>query len=120
MGDRITLRGLRGRGHHGVLPDERAEGQEFVVDLSLWLDTRPAAEHDDLTRTVDYGALAERVVAAIESEPVDLIETLAARIAVVGLAEAAVQRVEVTVHKPSAPISVPFADVSVTVVRDRG
>jgi dihydroneopterin aldolase len=115
--DRITLRGLRVHGRHGVLPAERANGQEFVVDATLKLDTRRAAGSDDLADTVDYGALAQRLAEVVAGEPCDLIETLAARLADVCLAHPEVFEVEVTVHKPSAPIQVPFDDVSVTVVR---
>ena len=79
--DRVALRGLRARGHHGVFPREREEGQTFIVDLVLGLDTRPAAADDDLTKTVHYGVVAEEVVAVVQGEPVDLIETLAERIA---------------------------------------
>lgn len=118
--DRISLRGLRAKGRHGVYAHERLDGQEFVVDVTLQVDTTDAAAHDDLARTVDYGALAERVVAVVEGEPVDLIETLAARVASACLEEPRVQQVEVTVHKPAAPLSVPFQDVSVTIVRGRG
>jgi dihydroneopterin aldolase len=117
--DRIELRGLRARGRHGVLPAERELGQEFVVDASLGLDTRPAAETDDLSRTVDYGTLAGRLVAAVEGEPVDLIETLADRLAKICLEDPAVVEVEVTVHKPSAPVSHPFTDVAVKIRRSR-
>ena len=117
MGDRITLTGLRVRGHHGVLPAERRDGQDFVVDAVLHLDLRPAGTTDDVTRTVHYGELAERLAAVVAGEPVDLLETLAARLAGVCLASGPVDRVEVTVHKPSAPIPLEFADVSVTVVR---
>lgn len=117
MADRITLTGLRVRGHHGVLPQERRDGQDFVVDAVLHLDLRPAGETDDLARTVHYGELAERLAAVVAGEPVDLLETLAARLADVCLAAGAVERVELTVHKPSAPIALEFADVSVTVVR---
>lgn len=120
MADRIRLSGLRARGHHGVLPEERANGQDFVIDVDLELPLGAAAASDDLTRTVHYGELAEEVVAAVERDPVDLIETVAERIAGVVLAHPAVERVEVTVHKPDAPIAVPFADVAVTLVRDRG
>ena len=116
-GDRIALTGLRVRGHHGVLPQERRDGQDFVVDAVLHLDLRPAGATDDLALTVHYGELAERLAAVVAGEPVDLLETLAARLADVCLAPAAVERVEVTVHKPSAPIALDFADVSVTVVR---
>ena len=117
MADRITLTGLRVRGHHGVLPQERRDGQDFVVDAVLHLDLRPAGETDDLARTVHYGELAERLAAVVSGEPVDLLETLAARLADVCLAAGAVERVELTVHKPSAPIALEFVDVSVTVVR---
>ena len=117
--DRITLSGLRGRGLHGVYPRERVEGQTFVVDAMLELDTRAAAADDDLAATVDYGAIAEKLVAVIEGEPVNLIETLAARLAASCLADPAVTAVEITVHKPDAPITVPFEDVSVSIRRER-
>jgi dihydroneopterin aldolase len=117
--DRVTLRGLRVRGHHGVFEHERRDGQDFVVDLALGLDTRPAAAGDDLTRTVHYGVLAEQVAAVVAGEPVDLIETLAQRIADTCLGHEVVDEVEVTVHKPDAPITVPFDDVTVTITRRR-
>ena len=117
--DRLTLRGLRATGHHGVLEFERRDGQEFVVDVVLSLDTRRAAATDDLSATVHYGVLAERLHEAIASDPVDLIETLAERLAGICLAEAMVSSVEVTVHKPSAPIPVTFEDVSLTIQRSR-
>jgi dihydroneopterin aldolase len=116
-GDRIVLRGLRGHGRHGVLASEREAGQEFVVDVALDLDLRDAGRSDDLRDTVHYGELAERVVAIVEGEPVALIEALATRIADHCLGLARVERVEVTVHKPEAPIDVAFEDVAVTVVR---
>jgi dihydroneopterin aldolase len=117
MSDRITLTGLRVRGHHGVLPHERRDGQDFVVDVTLMLDVTPAAVADDLARTVDYGELAERLAAVVAGEPVALLETLACRLAEVCLADHRVSSAEVTVHKPTAAIRVPFADVAVTVVR---
>jgi dihydroneopterin aldolase len=115
--DRIALTGLRVRGFHGVLPQERRDGQDFVVDAVLHLDLRPAGQTDDLTQTVHYGELAEQLAAVVAGEPVDLLETLAARLAEVCLASGPVERAEITVHKPSAPIPLDFADVSVTVVR---
>lgn len=115
--DRIVLHGLRGRGLHGVYPRERAEGQTFIVDAALSVDTRAAAAGDDLSATADYGTIAEKIVALIEGEPVNLIETLAERIASACLADPAVREVEITVHKPDAPISVPFDDVTVTIRR---
>jgi dihydroneopterin aldolase len=117
--DRIVLRGLRARGRHGCLPAERELGQEFVIDVALGLDARPAAADDDLLRTVDYGALADRLVAVVEGEPVNLIETLAEHLAAVCLGPPQVEEVEVTVHKPSAPVPHPFTDVAVTIHRSR-
>ena len=118
-GDRITLRGLRARGHHGVFEHERRDGQEFVIDAVLWTDTTAAAEADDLAGTADYGALAGRLVAVVTGEPVNLIETLASRLAAACLADPAVHEAEVTVHKPQAPIPFPFDDVAVTIRRGR-
>src|SRR4051794_7631663 len=115
--DRITLRGLRVHGRHGVLPEERENGQDFVVDAVLKLDTRAAAASDDLADTIDYGTLAQRLADVVAGEPCDLIETLAQGLAAVCLADDRVFEVEVTVHKPQAPIEVPFEDVAVTVVR---
>jgi dihydroneopterin aldolase len=118
-GDRIELRGLTVRGHHGVFDFERRDGQEFVVDVTVWLDLAPAAASDDLKQTLHYGELAERVAAIVAGEPRDLIETVAGAIADEVLTDARVTAVEATVHKPSAPIPLQFADVAVTVHRSR-
>lgn len=117
--DRLAVRGLRAHGYHGVLEHERRQGQEFVVDAVLGVDTRRAGMHDDLAMTVDYGRLSLQIKNLIESDPVDLIETLARRLADLCLSEPLVQWVEVTVHKPQAPIEVPFDDVTVTIHRSR-
>jgi dihydroneopterin aldolase len=117
--DTIVLRGLRGYGRHGVLPSERSLGQPFVVDLALAVDTRVAGATDDLGQTADYAALARAALAVVEGEPVALIETLAQRIAEAVLDHPHVQAVDVTVHKPSAPVSVPFDDIAVTIRRTR-
>jgi len=117
--DRITLTGLRASGFHGVLEHERANGQLFLIDVVLHLSLREAGASDDLGKTVDYGELASRIVAAVESDPVDLIETVAERVAALALEYPLTSIVEVTVHKPSAPITVPFDDVSVTITRGR-
>ena len=119
MADRIELTGLRVRGHHGVFEHERRDGQEFVIDLVLWLDSRPAAASDDLADTVDYGALAQRAHDIVAGEPRNLIETVAAEIADDIAADEKVYAVEVTVHKPSAPIPLSFADVAVIARRSR-
>ena len=115
--DRIALTGLRVFGRHGVLPEERRDGQDFLVDAVLELDTRPAARSDDVSDTVHYGELAARLADVVGGEPVALLETLAERLAAVCLSYARVSRAEVTVHKPAAPIGLPFGDVSVTVRR---
>ena len=115
--DEIALTGLRVRGFHGVLPFEREEGQDFLVDALLSVDTRAAALSDTLSDTVDYGDLAARLAAVVGGEPVDLLETLAARLAEECLADERVISVRLTVHKPSAPVGLPFTDVSVTVER---
>ncbi|MFS0892643.1 dihydroneopterin aldolase [Microbacterium sp. 179-I 3D3 NHS] len=117
--DEIALTGLTVFGRHGVYAHERDEGQEFTVDLRLRLDLRPAAASDDVHDTVHYGELAQRVAAVVAGEPVDLIETLAERIARIALDDVRVRAVTVTVHKPHAPIPLTFDDVSVTVHRRR-
>lgn len=117
--DVLRLVGVRATGHHGVFDHERRDGQEFVVDVVVHLDTSPAASGDDLAETVHYGVLADELVAAVERDPVDLIETLAERLAGVVLAHRAAVATEVTVHKPHAPIAVPFGDVSITISRER-
>jgi 7,8-dihydroneopterin aldolase/epimerase/oxygenase len=119
VSDQITLTGIRAYGHHGVFDHERRDGQEFVVDLVLDLDTRAAAASDDVTDTVHYGQLAEQVAAIVAGDPVNLLEKLAARIADHVLGFALVEVVRVTVHKPAAPIPVPFDDVAVVVTRER-
>ena len=117
--DRLAVTGIEAVGHHGVFDFERRDGQVFKVDLVLGLDTRPAARSDDLQDTVDYGTLVATVKKAVESDPVDLIETLAERIATVCLADRRVQWSEVTVHKPDAPIEATFSDVALTIFRSR-
>jgi dihydroneopterin aldolase len=117
MSDALRLTGLRVRGHHGVLAHERRDGQDFVVDVVLSLDLRPAAASDDVADTVHYGELAQRLAEVVGGAPVDLIETLAERLAAVCLSDPRVRQAEVTVHKPQAPIELELADVAVTVVR---
>lgn len=115
--DVITLRGLTARGHHGVLPFEREGSQPFSADVSLWVDTRAAASTDDIDSTVSYADIAEEAVGVLTGPSVYLLETLAQRIADVALAHAQVQGVEVTIHKPMAPLRQQFSDVSVTIRR---
>ncbi|GEK85467.1 dihydroneopterin aldolase [Microbacterium aerolatum] len=117
--DEIRLTGLTVFGRHGVFAHERENGQEFTIDLRLELSLADAAASDDVADTVHYGELAESVAAVVAGEPVNLIETLAQRIADVALDDRRVRAVEVTVHKPHAPIPLTFTDVAVTLRRAR-
>jgi dihydroneopterin aldolase len=117
--DTIMLSGLRGFGRHGVLESERHQGQPFLVDLVLTLDTTEAAASDDLADTVDYAAVARDALDVVEGEPVALIERLAQRIGDAVLAHDRVMAVDVTVHKPSAPLPVVFDDICLTIRRTR-
>lgn len=119
MTDRISLLGVRARGFHGVLADEKRDGQDFVVDVVLDVDLAPAGTTDDLARTINYAEVGADVVRRIEGPSLDLIESLAEQIAGDALARPAVRGVEVTVHKPSAPVGVPFGDVAVSIHRTR-
>jgi dihydroneopterin aldolase len=119
MIDELAVLGIECYGHHGVLDFERREGQTFVIDLALGVDTTPAAVSDDLRDTVDYGSLVAAVKAAVETDPVDLIESLAQRIADVCLLDGRVEWARVTVHKPDAPIEATFRDVALTITRKR-
>lgn len=118
-GDRITLTGLRVHGHHGVHEFERRDGQEFVVDAMVWLDLGTAAATDELSATLDYDALARRAADIVAGDPCNLIETVADRIATDILTDQRVHAVEITVHKPHAPLAHSFTDVSVTLARGR-
>jgi dihydroneopterin aldolase len=115
--DLITLSGLRVHGRHGVFDHEREVGQDFIVDVSLRVATTEAAASDDLRHTVDYGALADTLAAIVAGEPVNLIETLAERLADACLGLDRVDSALVTVHKPQAPIAQQFSDVAVTIER---
>jgi dihydroneopterin aldolase len=115
--DELAVTGIECYGHHGVFDFERREGQTFVIDLVLGVSTASAAASDDLHDTVDYGSLVAKVKASVERDPVDLIETLAQRIADVCLLDARVEWARVTVHKPDAPIDATFSDVALTITR---
>ena len=117
--DAITITGLEVQANHGVFDFERRDGQLFVIDVTILLDTTAAASGDELGETVSYAELADEIAAAAAADPVDLIETLAERVARVALAHRIVQVARVTVHKPEAPLEVTFADVSVTISRRR-
>ncbi|NPC42240.1 dihydroneopterin aldolase [Nocardioides sp. zg-1230] len=120
MSDELAVTGIECFAHHGVFDFERREGQVFVVDLVLGIDTRPAAASDDLADTVNYGTLVADVKAAVERDPVDLIETVAQRITDVCLLDTRVEWARVTLHKPDAPIDATYSDVALTITRTRG
>jgi dihydroneopterin aldolase len=119
MADRIELRGLTVRGQHGVYEAERSDGQDFVADITVWIDLVDAAASDNLADTLDYGLLAQRAAAIIAGPARNLIETVAGEIADDVMADRRVHAVEVTVHKPQAPIPLAFADVAVVARRSR-
>ncbi|MGJ6121836.1 dihydroneopterin aldolase [Mycolicibacterium sp. Y3] len=119
MADRIELRGLTVRGYHGVFEHERRDGQDFVIDLTVWVDLAVAAASDDLADTLDYGALAQRAAGIVAGPPRNLIETVSAEIAEDVMTDPRVHAVEVVVHKPSAPIPLTFHDVAVVARRSR-
>ena len=119
MADRIELRGLKVRGNHGVFDHERADGQDFFIDVVLWLDLQAAGASDDLADTVDYGALAQQVAGIVGGEPRNLIEKVGAEVADSIMTDERISACEVTVHKPSAPIPLTFDDVAVVTRRSR-
>jgi dihydroneopterin aldolase len=119
LADRIELRGLRVRGNHGVFDHERADGQDFIVDITVWMDLSPAAASDDLADTLDYGVLAQRAADIVAGTPRNLIETVSAEIADTVMTDERLHAVEVVVHKPSAPIPLTFDDVAVVARRSR-
>ncbi|MGC4961499.1 dihydroneopterin aldolase [Gordonia sp. DT101] len=119
MADRIELRGLVVRGNHGVFEQERRDGQEFILDITLWLDLAVAATTDDLDDTVDYGALAQKAHDIVAGEPRNLIEAVGGEVAESIMDDERIAACEVTVHKPSAPIPLQFGDVAVVTRRSR-
>ncbi|HUH06182.1 MAG TPA: dihydroneopterin aldolase [Egibacteraceae bacterium] len=117
--DRIELVGLRVFGRHGVLESERRDGQTFVVDVSLEIDLAPAGASDQLSDTVDYGSLAQRIAAAVADTQFRLLEALAAHLASLALGDPRVRAATVRVAKPDPPIRLELSDVAVTVRRER-
>lgn len=118
MSDQISIIGIKGFGHHGVLDQERIDGQDFLVDLSLELSLQNLG--DDLKNTVDYSKLIELTKFEITSNPVNLIETLAERIAEkIFRFDQKIEKITVTVHKPGAPVSAQITDISVSISKSR-
>jgi len=119
MADRIELRGLKFHGRHGVFEHERANGQDFIVDVTVWIDLDRAAASDDLADTYDYSALARLAADIVAGPPRNLIESVGGEIAERVMDDERVHAVEVVVHKPQAPIPQQFGDVAVVVRRSR-
>lgn len=119
MADRIALTGLKVRGNHGVFDHEKRDGQDFLVDITVWLDLSDAAADDDLNKTLHYGEMAQRAADIVAGPPRDLIETVAAEIADDIMTDSRAYATEVTIHKPQAPIPLDFGDVAVTIRRSR-
>ncbi|MGL4307111.1 MAG: dihydroneopterin aldolase [Mycobacteriaceae bacterium] len=119
MMDRIELHGLKVQGNHGVFDFEKHDGQVFFIDIVLWMDLSTAAKSDDLVDTFDYGELARRAHAIVSGPPLNLIETVAARVADDIMLDSRVQKTEVSIHKPQAPIPLTFSDVCVVTQRSR-
>ena len=118
MSDQIRVTGIKAFGYHGVLPHEATEGQDFIVDLLITLDLRAASLSDDLTESINYADLAQIAHDNIVGERVQLIERLAGRIAEeISSTYSQITSVSVTVHKPQAPVTVDFEDISVTITR---
>ena len=119
MTDSIRITGLELFGHHGVFDFEKHDGQRFLIDLTVWLETDRASHSDDLNQTLDYSALVNKVAEVVQGEPLDLIETLASRVLDVVWGFDQAHSAEVTIHKPDAPVEFPVADISVTMKRER-
>ena len=119
LNDSIRITGLELFGYHGVYDHEKQNGQRFLVDLAVWIDTENASVSDDLSQTLDYGELVKAVAAEVQGESVDLIEKLAAKVLDVVWRFEEALAAEVTVHKPEAPVGFPVTDISVTLKRER-
>ena len=120
MADRIELKGLKFHANHGVLEHETEFGQAFSLDITCWLDFAGAARDDDLTQTVNYAELADAALKIATGTPRQLIETVVVEIAETAMRSYdALHAVEVTLHKPPAPIPAVLDDVSVVARRSR-
>jgi dihydroneopterin aldolase len=117
--DRILMRGLAFYGYHGVMPEENRLGQRFIVDVDMHVPLSEAGRADDLTRTVDYGAVLAEVREIVEGPPFKLIEAVAERIAATILARYAVDAVRVRVRKPDVPLAATLEYVGVEIMRRR-
>ncbi len=117
--DAVVLRGIQAMGRHGVLDFEREAAQPFEVDVEISLDLAPAAESDDLANTVDYGAVVQAVVSAVEAKSFGLIEALAGAIAADLLDQTRAEEVTVEVRKMRPPVQAHLASAGVRISRRR-
>jgi dihydroneopterin aldolase/2-amino-4-hydroxy-6-hydroxymethyldihydropteridine diphosphokinase len=114
--DQINVQGIEFFAYHGVLDSEKQQGQFFRVDCTFSFDTSTC--HDDLTRTINYGDLAQDVVQFSQKNRYNLIETLANELAQHLLLQyQCMEEITITIHKPHAPIPVHFTNVTTTVTR---
>ena len=120
MSDAIFVNGLVLHAYHGVMPHEAKVGQSFAIDLELEIDLSAAARSDKVMDTVSYDKVVECASEAFSAQRLRLIEAAAGRVADAVLAAfPRVNAIEVTIHKPHAPIAATFSDVGVTLVRKR-
>jgi len=118
--DKIKLTGLNFYGYHGVLPEERQMGQEFSIDITMYLNLKEAGKSDKLAATVNYAEVYAVAKKIVEGEPRKLIEAVGEELAQKVLQEfRLVEKVRVTVHKPHAPLPGVFTDACISVVRSR-
>lgn len=118
--DKIIIRSLRLFAYHGVNEEEKINGQDFVIDLTAYLDLSRACESDDLNDTVSYAKLIKTVRRVFTAEKYDLLEKCAGVIADAVLSEySEIGEVIVKVMKPDAPISADFGYVAVEITRTR-
>ena len=116
----IFLKDLRFHAFHGVMPQERKVGGDFLVSLRMGYDISKAMRTDEVSDTLNYAEVYATVKAIVEGEPCQLIETVGERVATAVLqGYAKVQKVRVTVHKPQAPLPGKFGDAAISVVRTR-
>ena len=121
MADEVFLEGLRFYGFHGVNPEERTQGQRFVVDVMMSTDLRAAGVSDDLRKTINYSEAYKLVKKIVEGEPKQLVEAVAEAIAAALLAAfPRADGVTVTVRKPEVAIKGSMLDASgVRITRSR-
>lgn len=118
MNDFIRITGLKIHANHGVLSDEKENGQDFFLDAKLYYDMGQAVKKDTITKALDYAGVCESMRQAFTEKTFDLIETAACYVSEKLLsAYALLQKVELEVSKPQAPIPMEFSNVSVCIVK---